>query len=524
MESDRPADEPGRLAAAWEHYRAGRLAEAQSACRAILQRRPGDAAALHLYGLLATRAGAHAAAADLIGRAIALAGPHPRLLADRGDALMRAGRTGEAAAAYRRALELAPAEPRHRLALGHALLGEGDAAGAEACFAAAAAAHPALAAPLLGLAQAHRSLGRLAEALDACARALALDPENPAAVAMAAELKDGRLDAAERARLERLAAKPGLPPLPASRLRFALARLHERTGDFEAAFAELAEANRLRNAMMAAAGRGYDPAAQAALTGRLIAAFDAAHFRRVAALGHPSALPVFILGMPRSGTTLAEQILASHPQVHGAGELWEIERASEAVPGRYPEAVAALGREAIRGLAERYLARLGAGAGAAVRITDKRPTNFLHLGLIATLFPRARIVHCRREALDVCFSNWACHFDSPFAWACDLAAAGHFHGQYARLMAHWRRVLPVPMLDLDYESVVADPEGAARRLVAHCGLAWDAACLAFHRTPRVVRTASDLQVRRPVYATSVGRWRPYQRHLGLLKAALAAPS
>ncbi len=231
--------------------------------------------------------------------------------------------------------------------------------------------------------------------------------------------------------------------------------------------------------------------------------------------------------MMRSGTTLAEQILASHPQIHGAGELDTLGRLAGSLPRRlatqipYPECVAHLDAATARAVAADYLEVLKQHGGAAERVVDKMPLNFLGLGLIATLLPRARIVHCRRDPMDTCLSCFFRDFTTSFTFKYDLRDLGLYYREYERLMAHWRRVLPLPIFELQYEELTAAPEAVSRRLVAFCGLDWDERCLRFHETERPVRTASTAQVRQPMYQSAVGRWRRYEKHLGPLMAALA---
>ena len=235
--------------------------------------------------------------------------------------------------------------------------------------------------------------------------------------------------------------------------------------------------------------------------------------------GLDTELPVFIFGLPRSGTTLLEQILASHSQVFAAGELPYCREMFALLPlamrrsGTPLECLHGLDRETARHLAQRHLDRLRALDRGALRIVDKRPDNYHYLGLISVLFPRARLIHCRRDLRDVALSCWMTDF-ARAAWSCDQdCVVSHFR-DYSRVMAHWRNVLPSPFLDVDYEETVEDMEGVARRIVKWCGLEWEAGCLRFHETQRPVQTASAIQVRRPLYKTSVGRWKNYEALLG----------
>ena len=239
-----------------------------------------------------------------------------------------------------------------------------------------------------------------------------------------------------------------------------------------------------------------------------------------------SKLPVFIVGMPRSGTSLVEQILACHPLVHGAGELRDIFLIAKQLPevlgtaDPYPQCLDRLTRKNIDAIAQKHLDRLGGLARDVVRVTDKMPHNFMFLGLIDLLFPGARVIHCRRDPVDTCLSIYFQQFNSHHLYAFDLGDLGRYYRQYQRLMAHWRSVVRIPMMEIRYEDLVENQEALSRQLVEFCGLEWDERCLSFHQSKRVVRTASYDQVRRPMYRKSVARWKHYESFLGPLLAAL----
>jgi hypothetical protein len=247
----------------------------------------------------------------------------------------------------------------------------------------------------------------------------------------------------------------------------------------------------------------------------MTAEFTPEFFRRTAGFGASSEKPVFAFGMPRSGSTLVEQILASHSRVFGMGE-WPFANASwnrlPAALGATSDPIDCLARltpDAARECAQGYLERAERlSRGAARRIVDKRLENWLYLGWLATIFPKARFIHCRRDLRDIALSCWMNNF-SGIDWANDLGQIADRIKQYQRTMSHWRTVLPLPMLELDYEHLVENQETESRRLIDWLGLEWEPACLEFHRTRRAVRTASDIQVRRPIYSRSIGRWRHY---------------
>jgi hypothetical protein len=250
--------------------------------------------------------------------------------------------------------------------------------------------------------------------------------------------------------------------------------------------------------------------------------------RTAPAAGQRSAKPIFIIGMPRSGTTLVEQILASHPQVFGAGELTLFERtigdirSSTQQAMAYPELALHMTDQQFRELGRRYLAGIERLAPAASHITDKMPTNFIFAGLIHLALPDATIIHTVRDPADTCISCFSKLFTEGHLQTYDLAELGRYYRHYEALMAHWHRALPKErILDVSYEDTVADLEAVARRVVAHCGLPWHPACLDFHRTKRVVRTSSATQVRNPIYASSVGRRHAYGELLAPLLAELS---
>ena len=312
-------------------------------------------------------------------------------------------------------------------------------------------------------------------------------------------------------------------------LHFGLAQVLDARGDYEAAAGHLTRANGIARAEWGKRGQGYDPASHKRFVDQLCAAFTPEFFGRMRGLGSESERPVFIVGLPRSGTTLTEQILAAHSRVFGAGELRQAREDFEmlAEPGGPAteaasfEALPGLDRVRTRRIADRHLARLRELSPDAERVVGKMPDNYQYLGLLAALFPRAGFIHCRRDLRDVAVSCWMTNF-RLIRWSSDEDHIVARFRDYQRLMNHWREVLPVDVLEVDYEETVADLEGTARRLVAFCGLDWEPDCLRYNEARHPVRTASVSQVREPIYTRSVARWRHYEPALGPLFSRLNA--
>jgi hypothetical protein len=307
-------------------------------------------------------------------------------------------------------------------------------------------------------------------------------------------------------------------------VHFTLAGHWERSADYDRAFVHYRQANDLKRECYRQRAMAFDQDKHKDLIDRLIAFFTPEFFQKTRHFGADTELPVFVVGMVRSGTSLVEQILASHPQASGAGELKDIDQLSLTLPERlggasYPDCLAQLDPLTAKTVAYAYLLRLAHDSGAAVRVVDKMPHNCLHLGLIAVLFPRARIIHCRRDPMDVCASAYFQNF-KWLPYAASMEDIAFYHRQYERLMAHWRRALPTPIHEVVYEEMVAHQEAVSRDLVRHCGLDWDDRCLAFYQSKRAVQTASKLQVRQPIYTRSVAGWKRFESHLQPLRDAL----
>jgi hypothetical protein len=347
-------------------------------------------------------------------------------------------------------------------------------------------------------------------------RAIAIDRNFPSSwIGIASHRKMTRDDAAWIDGAQAVLAE-GLPLRHEVGLRHALGKYFDDIGDYERAFASYGQANELTKRY----GTSYDPAVITRRVDRNIRRFDRQRVQGAPALGNPSELPIFIVGMPRSGTTLAEQILASHAEVYGAGELtfWEGAAAAVEPVGNGTAAEAGM----MSRMATACLERLGAIGGGARRVVDKMPGNFMNLGLIHAALPGARIIHMRRHPIDTCLSVYFQTFSTTHPYANDLHDLAQYYGQYVRMMAHWREVLPAnTLLEVPYEELVADQEGWTRQILEFSGLPWDPNCLDFHRTDRVVITTSKWQVRQKMHTASAGRWRNYAAYVGPLQGLLA---
>jgi tetratricopeptide (TPR) repeat protein len=482
-----------RVALATALTRFDRDEEAMAAFRAVLAADPGHADAQNGIGILLDRKQRHAEAADHFRAVLARNPQQVDAMAGLANTMKNTGQHDQALALGRQVVALRPQ------------------------FAPAAS--------LLGSILAE--IGLMDEAQAELRRAVTLAPGRPESLyhlALLAKVRpdDGTLQALEAA-LPRIAT---LPPREQSLLRFALAKAYDDVGERDRGFDHLLLGNATKRAQSA-----YREAGTLGAMDRIRSVFSAEFLAARRDLGDPSAAPVFIVGMPRSGTTLVEQTLASHKSVFGAGERTELSHAIARMNAErfgstsFPEAAWTLADAQLRQMGTHYVAALRALAPDAARITDKMPGNFLFVGLIHLILPNARIIHTVRDPVDTCLSCFSMLFTGEQAFTYDLAELGRYYRAYERLMSHWRAVLPAGvLLEVEYESTVSDFEAQARRIVAHCGLEWDPACLEFYKTARPVHTASMTQVRQPIYYSSVGRWRPKPALLQPLIDALGTTS
>jgi tetratricopeptide (TPR) repeat protein len=435
--------------------------------------------------------------------------------------LQKRGRYEEAVAHYKDAIRLKPSYVSAQRNLGDALQAQGNIDGAIVCYRAALAIESRDSTTLNRLASVLLVAGRLDEASRAYETAIDIAPENIGLQHNYAGVKPFAGGDRRLALLEELHAREDqLSDAEQIVLHFTLGKAYADLKDPDRSFRHLDAGNRLKRQHVT-----YDERGTLMLMQRIGGAFTRDVLRDRSNVGHDSEAPVFVIGMPRSGTSLVEQILASHPRVFGAGELNDfvatMSEVAERKAGTYPDMLAKMSDEDFRELGKTYVERVNRVGAAKDRIVDKLPSNFLFAGLIHLALPRARIIHVKRNAVDTCVSCYSLLFaeEQPFAY--ELGELGRYYKAYEALMDHWRSVLPSErMLEVQYEDLVEDLEGQARRLVAHCGVEWDKRCLAFHETKRPVHTASLVQVRKSIYASSVGRSRLYGSRLKPLIDAL----
>ncbi len=570
------------------YYDAERFEDAEAAEKRALELEPRLIQAMNTLGSIERKRERRQSAAEWYRRALAVAPTHLESLSNLGAVLLEDQRNEEAIAPLERALAIAPEfaealcnlglahygaarfleaegflsralqlRPRHvesvvglarvlidtdRLEAGHALLDDAIKSGlsspdllflyasvlaqlgatenAEAAFARALALRAEFPEALVGLGNLRLEAGESDAAVALFEQALAIEPDHVGAsfhLLFAQRVEQG---SAALVRLKTLISSGRLPPADLMSAHYGVGKGLDDLGEYADAFGHYLAGAAIKRGMIQ-----YDAAWEEARTRRIAEVIDAKFLDRLKGAGNASRQPIFILGMPRSGTTLTEQIIASHSQVFGAGELPAlmeiVQRSLE--PGEepiYPENLSALTRDTLDAWASDYLARLPPSGRGFARVTDKMPANYFALGLIALMLPNAKIIHVMRDPLDTCVSCFTRLFGRSHAATYDLAEVGRLYVSYAELMDHWRALLPGRFLDVRYEDIVADIDHQARRLIDYCDLPWEDKCLAFHKTRRNIRTSSVTQVREPLYTRSVERWRHYEAYLEPLVEAL----
>jgi tetratricopeptide (TPR) repeat protein len=515
--------DPGLLRAA-EALVANDLPAAESILRPHLAADPFDVAAIRMLAEVAGRIGRYKDAESLLRRALELAPDFTAARANLATALYRQNRPAEAVEVLDRITDDEPDHLGHRNLKAAALSRIGGYEEAIRLYEEVLARRPEQPKVWMSFGHVLKTVGRTADGVEAYRRAIRIAPTLGEAWWSLANLKTVKLVTEDVAAMEAALARPGLAEADRFHLHFALGKALEDAGEPERAFRHYEEGNRLRRT-----GIDYDADEVTRHVARSIALFTPEFFAARSGQGSPAPDPIFILGMPRAGSTLVEQILASHPRVEGTMELPDIPALARRMAGpkeeggddRYMEKLAALSGDDLRAMGEDYLerTRVHRREGRPYFI-DKMPNNWVHIGLIHLILPDARIIDARRHPLDCCVSNFRQHYARGQGFSYSLTDMGRYYADYVRLMAHVDAVLPGRVHRVIHERLLDDPESEVRALLAYLGLEFDPACLAFHENKRAVRTASSEQVRRPINREGVGQWRAFEPWLGPLKAAL----
>jgi tetratricopeptide (TPR) repeat protein len=571
-----------------QHLNSGRIQEAEKNCRPLLEKYPLEPQVLHAMGLIAYKKADFKEAIAQISKSVQIDKNNPLFLGNLGEACRRDRQFEPAMQAFEQAIAIMPEFLRGHLGIANTLRDQGKPQEAISRFRLALAINSGFAPayhylgltlmdlerlkeaiPLLRKAVAlrknyleaqlslanaleqnnesedalmiYRSVleilpkhvgilnnvgsilknqGHIDEAIVHFEKALEIDPDHVSAYYNLSRARVGSTPE-DLKRMEAMINDARLTPEQRCSMHFSLGKVYDDLGEYEMAFNHFKKGNE-----MDTRDKPFNPGQHNLAVDRIIATYGSEFFAGRRGFGCESTLPVFILGMPRSGTTLVEQTLASHPEVHGAGELAIVGGLINTLAGiqgnlaGYPESATLIDAVTSCQLGDEYVSCLRSVDKKARRVTDKMPGNFINLGFIGTILPNAKIIHCHREPLDTCLSCFFQHFAAVMPFSRDLSFLGSYYCDYKRIMEHWHQVLPLPILDVRYEDMVTDHAGMSRKILEFVGLDWDEACLDFHKTDRAVKTASNWQVRQPVYNSSLERWRNYDAFIDPLRKAL----
>jgi tetratricopeptide (TPR) repeat protein len=538
-------------------FEGGRFKEAFNEYRKALKLAPNHPTLLNNMGNLFQQQGENEKALSWLEKAASQDPANAVVQSNLGNALWSVGKEVEAVAAYKRAIELNPDLADAHRNLGGILVELGDLDEAVNCFNQALRINPGDQKSCQGLGRAQSERGDMDQAVSAYQQAIALDPANAeyhrelglvfsdhgeiekavSAHRKALEINPGDAQAYrslsknmkfteygdDMKAMESLLAKKGIPDEDSIQLAFALGKAYEDLGDFDKSMEFVIKATGLeRNS------HGYSIARSQEQFDRIKQVFSPDFFSEHHDSGDPDRTPVFILGMPRSGSSLVEQILASHPDVYGAGELNDLVKVFESISkpvgkkqsDTFPQGLLELDSGAFADLGKQYISRIRRYSADAKFITDKMPHNFLRIGFIRTILPNARVIHCTRDPMDNCLSIFKTYLPNGHRYSYDMSELGQYYKMYLDLMDYWRDTLPGFIYDQSYEELVSSPQEQVSKLLQHCGLDWNDACLDFHKTRRAVKTPSNAQVRRPIYNDSVQLWKRYEEQLEPLRAAI----
>lgn len=540
------------------HHQAGRMAEAENLYRRILEGHPDHCDALHLLGTLIHQRGDSHTAIKFIQQAIAIYPDNAlyhfslstiQLMCQNYPASIRSGEQAlrlkpDYPAAHLNVACALKAQRRFAKALDHLQQAIAIAPNFSAAYVNAGNIHleldeadtalhyyehalqidPCQPQTLFNLGNVYMVLGKLEQAQCHFRKALELKPDYGDAYRAISSIKRFEKDDSDIRKMEGLLAQTNLAPTNRMLLNFSLGKAYEDIAEYEQAFAAINTANRIKRSHL-----NYAYTADEAYCQRLMAVFNKDFFAQREGWGMPDAAPLFIVGMPRSGSTLVERILATHPQTHGAGEITDLEETiasfhSGGEGGAFPESLRAVDRHWLNTIAQTYLDRLQRFGSQWRYISNKLLSNFLLLGMIRLLWPNARVIHCRRDPMDTCWSCFKHHFADGQAYSYDLVELGRYYKLYQQLMQHWHDTMPGWFYDIQYENLINDQEGETRRLLEFLSLPWNEECLSFHQARSAVKTASAIQVRRPLYQRSLRLWRHYKQQLAPLAAIILEDS
>jgi len=520
-QADRIAALPRELVAVTNHLHEGRLLRAEEICRHFLRTNPKSVEGMRLLAQIGIKLGILDDAEFLLESARVFEPANVQVRLDYIDALRRRQKFGSAREEAQGLYESDPDSPLFQSHLAIESMQTGDYDRAFALFDKVLEKLPSDPATLTSRGHALKTTGRTDEAVESYRAAFAAKPDHGDAWYALANLKTYKFSDAEIAAMEAQAARPDLAFMDRVHLSFALGKAHEDRGQYEASFGYYEAGNALKRAQTR-----YDADRMSEELAKQREFCTPELFAKHEGPGHQAPDPIFILGLPRAGSTLLEQILASHSQVDGTMELPDILALAHRLRGRkagqslYPEVLHDLSGEQLSTFGEQYIENTRIHRQDAPFFIDKMPNNFRHIGLIHLILPNATIIDARRAPMDCCFSGFKQLFAEGQEFTYGLTEVGRYYADYVELMDHWDTVLPGKVLRVQHEDVLDDPEGQIRRLLDHCGLPFEEACVNFHQTDRAVRTASSEQVRKPINRSGQGAWEPFDPWLGELREAL----
>jgi tetratricopeptide (TPR) repeat protein len=512
----------GMMARAAEHHKAGRLDEAEKLCRQVLQKNPLHVDALRMLGLIAAAAGDLDEAENLLRQALSEAPDHVPAMFELGRVLKEMDRPEDAIEVYTQLLEQQPDNPKAHYRMAGALAPAALTREAAQAYRRCLELAPRHSGAWLGLGHMLKTLGEQEEGIAAYHRCLELEPDFGEAYYSLANLKTYRFDDAEIEEMQQRMVNEEVKDSSAVNFLFALAKAHEDRGDYQQAWHYYEQGNARQRMLVS-----YDPVQTETTNDELLAFFNADFFNTTAGMGNPDPAPIFVLGLPRSGSTLVEQIVASHSQVEGTSELPYIGRLSKSLNRNradgmnYPQVLSELEARHFDRLGQEYLEMAARHrVEGTPRFIDKMPNNFPSVGFIHSILPNAKIIDARRHPLDACVGNLRQLYAKGQTFSYDQCDIGEYYLQYRRMMDHWDQVLPGRVLRVQYEDTVTDLKSQVRRILDYLELPWEDACLNYHDTDRAVRTASSEQVRQPIYTSGVGFWKNYEPYLDELQEIL----